>query len=130
MQNKCIPTKNNKTIYETLYNIAENINLNEILFSKKEKYIIKGNNISFIVSTSEIEKDEVFKSNDHWSILLKNCEVTLRNKYSIPNGKPILIDKFLFYRIILEKIKNYFELSESFVISESIDIILKDIKNR
>ena len=46
------------------------------------------------------------------------------------NGKPILIDKFLFYRIILEKIKNYFELSESFVISESIDIILKDIKNR
>ena len=46
------------------------------------------------MSTSEIEKDEVFKSNDHWSILLKNCEVTLRNKYSIPNGKPILIIKY------------------------------------
>ena len=32
--------------------------------------------------------------------------------------------------MILEKIKNYFELSESFVISESIDIILKDIKSK
>ena len=42
----------------------------------------------------------------------------------------ILVDKFLFYKMILEKIKNYFELSERFVISESIDIILKDIKNR
>jgi hypothetical protein len=91
---KCIPTKNNKAIHETFYNIAENIDLNETLFHKKEKYIIKGNNISFIVSTSEIEEDEVFKSNDHSSILLKNCEVTLRNKYSIPKEKPILILKY------------------------------------
>ena len=43
---------------------------------------------------------------------------------------PVLIDKFVFYQMILEKIKNYFELSESFVISESIDIIIKDIKNK
>ena len=42
----------------------------------------------------------------------------------------IVVDKFLFYKMILEKIKNYFELSESFVISESIDIILKDIKSK
>ena len=46
------------------------------------------------------------------------------------NKKPILIDKFLFYHMILEKMKNYFELSESFIIAESIDIILKDIKGR
>ena len=46
------------------------------------------------------------------------------------NQQPVLIEKFLFYQMILEKIKNYFELSESFVISESIDIILKDIKNK
>ena len=44
--------------------------------------------------------------------------------------QPVLIDKFLFYQMILEKIKNYFELSESFVISESIDIIIKDLKNK
>ena len=46
------------------------------------------------------------------------------------NPKPIIIDKFLFYHMILEKIKNYFELSESFIIAESIDIILKDIKSK
>ena len=46
------------------------------------------------------------------------------------NQQPVIIEKFLFYQMILEKIKNYFELSESFVISESIDIILKDIKNK
>ena len=44
--------------------------------------------------------------------------------------QPVLIDKFLFYQMILEKIKNYFELSESFVISESIDIIIKDLKKK
>ena len=44
--------------------------------------------------------------------------------------QPVYIEKFLFYQMILEKIKNYFELSESFVISESIDIIIKDIKNK
>ena len=46
------------------------------------------------------------------------------------NKQPVFIEKFLFYQMILEKIKNYFELSESFVISESIDIMLKDIKNK
>jgi hypothetical protein len=46
------------------------------------------------------------------------------------NPKPIIIDKFLFYHMILDKIKNYFELSESFIIAESIDIILKDIKSK
>ena len=46
------------------------------------------------------------------------------------NQQPVLIEKFLFYQMILEKIKNYFELSESFVISESIDIMIKDLKNK
>ena len=49
-------------------------------------------------------------------------------KNIISNSQPIFIDKFLFYRMILEKIKISFEVSESFVISESINIILKDIK--
>ena len=57
----------------------------------------------------------------------------LRNmipKNIVSNSQPIYIDKFFFYRMILEKIKNYFELNESFVISESIDVILKDIKSK
>ena len=51
-------------------------------------------------------------------------------KNIISNSQPIYIEKFLFYRMILEKIKISFEVSESFIISESIDIILKDIKSK
>ena len=42
--------------------------------------------------------------------------------------KPITVDKFIFYQSILEKIKNYFELNEKFIISDSISIMLKDIR--
>ena len=41
---------------------------------------------------------------------------------------PAIVDKFDFYRIVLDKIKNYFELKETFLISDSISIILKDMK--
>ena len=39
------------------------------------------------------------------------------------------IDKYLFYHIILENIKNYFEIKQSFIISDSIQIILDDIQS-
>ena len=42
--------------------------------------------------------------------------------------KPAIVDKLDFYHIVLEKIKNYFELKETFVISDSISIILRDMK--
>ena len=42
----------------------------------------------------------------------------------------MIIDKYVFYQTILEKIKKYFEVKESFIISESISIILKDINNK
>ena len=54
---------------------------------------------------------------------------TIIPKNIVANTQPILIDKFLFYRMILEKIKSYFEISESFVMSESVNIILGDIRN-
>ena len=44
-------------------------------------------------------------------------------------SNPVLVDKYPFYQMVLEKVKNYFELKETFLISDSIDIILKDIKN-
>ena len=43
--------------------------------------------------------------------------------------KPAIVDKLEFYHIVLEKIKNYFEIKETFVISDSISIMLKDIKS-
>ena len=39
------------------------------------------------------------------------------------------VDKFEFYQMLLEKIKSYFEINESFIISKSISIILKDVKS-
>ena len=39
------------------------------------------------------------------------------------------IDKYFFYQIILEKIKNYFDIKQSFIISDSIQIILNDIQS-
>ena len=43
--------------------------------------------------------------------------------------EPVIVDKYSFYQMILEKVKDYFQLKERFIISESINIILKDIKN-
>ena len=39
------------------------------------------------------------------------------------------IDKYFFYQIILEKIKNYFDIKQTFIISDSIQIILNDIQS-
>ena len=51
-----------------------------------------------------------------------------RANINSPSGK-IYVDKFSFYQMILEKLKNYFEIKESFIISKSIPIILDDIKS-
>ena len=45
-----------------------------------------------------------------------------------PSAK-FYVDKFEFYQMLLEKIKSYFEINESFIISKSISIILKDVKS-
>jgi hypothetical protein len=39
------------------------------------------------------------------------------------------IDKNTFCRIILEKIKNYFEIKQAFIISDSISILSNDIES-
>ena len=49
------------------------------------------------------------------------------NPYSF--SSKILVDKFSFYQMVLQKVKNYFELNETFLLSDSISIILKDIQN-
>ena len=40
-----------------------------------------------------------------------------------------VVDKYFFYKIVLEKLKNYFEVNQSFIMSDSISIILKDIES-
>ena len=50
------------------------------------------------------------------------------NSYIFSSNTPMIVDKFTFYKMILEKLKNYFEVKETFIISDSIGIILKDLK--
>ena len=127
LEYKCIPSKNNKAIFETFYIIAENINLNETLFHKKEKYIIKGNNMSFIASTSEIEKDELYQNNEQSSILLKNCEVSLRNNYSIPKDIPILILKYEDINSYSDYMDVYYEIYNPLNFSQKLNLdVCKD----
>ena len=91
---KCCPTNNIISINETYNLIIENINnlnLNK-LFKEYKKYIIEGNNVSFIFTTTKIEEDNLFNDINSSTILLKDCENILKTKYSIPkdNSLPIL----------------------------------------
>jgi len=73
---------------------------------------------------------DYFKESNFTNLLkiFPQLENIIHNK-NYPLKEPIIVDKYSFYQMILEKIKNYFELKQSFTISESINIILKDIKN-
>ena len=93
--NICSPTTNPVSINETYKKIFENsieLNLENKLLVNKEKYIIKGNNVSFIFSTSEIEINELYDSNysNSTSIILNECENKLKEVYSFKEPIPIL----------------------------------------
>lgn len=60
---------------------------------------------------------------------LKNIINKQSNSEVFSPNQPVIVDKFDFYQMILEKIKSYFELKETFIISDSIGIILNDLKN-
>ena len=70
------------SINETLKKILENvnnINLNKQLFKNKQKYIIRGNNVTFIFSTTEIEKEEMSNNFNSSSIIIsKDFEQNLK----------------------------------------------------
>ena len=44
-------------------------------------------------------------------------------------GKSLKINKFHFFKIILSKLKSYFEINESFIIMKTISIIINEIKS-
>ena len=93
---KCNPTNNNISINDAYNQIIDNINnlnLNEKLFIKKERYFIEGNNVSFIFTTTELEKNTLYNNSQYSSILIKNCENKLKEYYSIKNDLPLPILK-------------------------------------
>ena len=78
-------------------------------------------------SKSKIDLSEYYNSDDLLLLFKSFPEL----KTNISNEDSLLrplIDKFYFYQVILQKIKNYFEVSQTFIISDSISIILKDLK--
>ena len=75
-----------------------------------------------------------FYNSDNLSDLFKvfpklKSNITQKTNTNSPYINKMYVDKFSFYQMILEKIKNYFEINESFIISKSISIILNDIKS-
>ena len=77
---------------------------------------------------SKIDLSEYYNSDD--ILLLFKSFPELKTNISNEDSllRPLIIDKFYFYQVILQKIKNYFEISQTFIISDCISIILKDLK--
>ena len=85
-------------------------------------------------SYSKINLSENYPARDFTNLgkvfpQLANIINKQNNSESFSPNQPVIVDKFIFYQMILEKIKNYFELKETFIISDSIGIILNDLKN-
>ena len=71
--NRCNPTNNIISIIDTQKKILDNLknlSFEKKLFKDKEKYIIYGNNVTFIFKTSEIESKELFSNYNSSSVIL------------------------------------------------------------
>ena len=103
--------KNNR--YETKFNLSELYSLEDL--QKLVKIIPELLNICS-ASYSNLSPNTKLKSSSRDDS--ENINI-LNNKTKI--------DKFLFLKIILSKLKSYFEINESFIIMKTISIILKEI---
>ena len=93
---ECIPTNNIiaiKDTYKKIFNNIKYLNLEEKLFINKTKYIIFGNNITFIFSTSEIEKNDLYNNYNTSSIIITKSEKYIKQYYSINEKTPIPVLK-------------------------------------
>ena len=125
--NICNPTNNPISINQTSQKILDNINnlnLTEKLLQNKEKFIIDGNNVSFIFSTTEIEKEDLYNIFNGSSIILNQCEDILKNKYSISDGNPIPILKTEIYHNNSNNLEVSYELFNPNNFSEKLDLDL------
>ena len=121
----CTPTNNPISINETYKKIIENAinsNLEELLLKNKEKYIINGNNVTFIFSTSQIEKKELNNIYNSSSIILNKCENILKTKYLIPEESPIPILKIEELNNYSDKIELFYELFHPKNLSQKLDL--------
>ena len=83
---KCNPTNNKIAIKDTylkIINNIKNLNLEEKLFINKTKYIIYGNNVTFMITTSEIEKKKLYINYNTSSIIITEVEKYIKQNFSI-----------------------------------------------
>ena len=121
----CNPTNNLISINETREKILKNekyLNLKEKLLKNKEKYVIEGNNVSFIFSTSEIEKEELYNNHNSTTILLNNCENILKLRYSIPEELPLPILKIEVFNNYSDYFELYYELFNPQNFTQKLDL--------
>ena len=100
---KCNPTNNKIAIKDTylkIINNIKNLNLEEKLFINKTKYIIYGNNVTFMITTSEIEKKELYINYNTSSIIITEVEKYIKQNFSINEEMSIPILK-------IEVLNNY-----------------------
>ena len=127
--NICNPTNNLISINKTREKIIENkdyLNLTKLLMENKEKYLIKGNNVSFIFSTLEIEKNELYNNYNSSTIIFNELqsENLLRKIYSIPDNIPIPILKIETLNNHSNIIDVYYEFYHPLNLSEKLNLSL------
>ena len=127
---RCIPTNNKISIKDTYKKILNNIkylNLEEKLFIKKTKYIIYGNNVTFIFSTSEIEKNEIYNNYNTSSIILSESEKFIRQYYSLNEKIPIPILKIEILNNYSNDSELYYDIFNPNNLSQKLDLnVLKE----
>ena len=127
---RCIPTNNKISIKDTYKKIINNIKylkLEEKLFMKKTKYIIYGNNVTFIFSTSEIEKNEIYNNYNTSSIILSESEKFIRQYYSLNEKMPIPILKIEILNNYSNDSELYYDIFNPNNLSQKLDLnVLKE----
>ena len=121
------PTNNPVSINETYKKILNNkdyLNLEQKLLKNKDKFSIFGNNVSFLFSTTEIEKKDLYNIYNGSSIILDKCEDIIKNKYLIAKEHSIQILKIESSNRNSNNKEVFYELFNPKNLSEKLDLNL------
>ena len=127
LNSSCSPTNNLIAINDTYHKIFNNLdylNLKERLLNNKTKYTIIGNNVTFIFSTSEIEKNELYINNNYSSIILGQSENELKKIYLLAEELPIPILKIETLNNHSNNVELFYEFFNPLNFSQKLDLNL------
>jgi hypothetical protein len=107
--------KENNTQYETKFNLSELYSLDDL--KKLFKIIPELSNLCKYTNNSNISS--ISKSNTFTS------DYSQSTKFSNNITK---INKFSFFKVILLKLKSYFEVNESYIMMKTLSMLIKEIE--